>query len=530
METTLVTGARVLDMRHQAAHPGAVAIAHGQILAVGPASRLKAILPLGTPSIDLGGRLLVPGFVDGHVHLLGLALRIVGDRLDLTDTASLAEVLGAIDRYADSLGPEEWVRGGGWDANTWPEERRPVAADLEGHAGGRSVTLTSRCGHSMWVNDVVLRKVGVGAGTADPPGGAIGRHDSGEPDGMLYESAMDLVHEHRPEIPLGRRKEALLAAIEHGHSLGLVGCHNCEGPETLAPLLELQREDRLRFRVTHHIPEYLVDHAAELAIGTGLGGPWLRIGSLKVFADGSLGARTAAMLEPYAGTTETGILEHESKAIAELARKAEAAGLSLAVHAIGDRAVREVLDGLEAAGGAPRASLHRLEHAQHVHPADLGRMAQLGVVASVQPVHLCEDAATVEQHLPGRVDQAFPFGSMAKAGIVLCFGSDAPVESFDPLDGIRAAVLRRDRAGQWPEGWTPRERVSVFQAIKAYTRGAAVASGGALPEGEIAPGYRADLVALSHDILEDPDALGDCRVDMTMVGGEILHDAAGVGS
>lgn len=524
----LITNGRIVDTVRRTVEPAAVAVVHGRILDVGDAARLRSMMPVGARTVDVGGRVLTPGFVDGHVHLLGLGLRLLGDRLDLTRTRSLAEVLELIDRHTGTLPPGEWVRGGGWDSNTWPERRRPRASDLDGHADGRPVALTSRCGHSMWVSHSVLRLLGITAETPDPPGGVIGRRPDGSPDGMLYENAIELVHGSRPEMSVGRRKEALLAAIALGQSLGLVGCHNCEGPETLGPLLELQREDRLRFRVTQHIPEEQLDLARGIALGSGLGGQWLRIGSLKVYADGSLGARTAAMLEPFAGETHTGVLERHADAIEGLARRAAEAGLPLAVHAIGDRAVREVLDGIERAGVTVTSTPHRIEHAQHVHPDDLHRMARLGVVASVQPVHLREDASIVQSRLPDRADQAFTFASMTERGIRLCMGSDAPVESFDPLEGLRAAVLRRDRMGRWPDGWHPHEAIGVFEAIDGYTRGAAVAAGVRTGEGRIAPGCRADLVALSHDIVADPEALEACRVDLTVIGGTPMHDPLGL--
>lgn len=494
------------------------------ILAVGDRRKLKDRAPSGTEGIDLGPGLAVPGFVDCHVHLLGLGLRLIGDRLDLTSARSLAETLAVVREHASRLPAGEPIRGGGWDANVWPEGRRPTAADLDAAAPGRVVILTSKCGHSVWVSRQVLDEIGITTETPDPPGGRIGRDAEGQPDGVLYEAAMEPVWALRPEVSVFRRKEALLAAQRHAHSLGIVGCHNCEGPETLGPLLELQNESLLRLRVTHHVPEDLVGQAAELAVGSRFGGKWLRVGSLKVFADGSLGARTAAMLEPYRGTTDTGLLEHNARSIAELGRKAAEARLGLAVHAIGDRAVHETLNGIQVLVGdglAPSIP-HRIEHAQHVHEDDLPRLARLGVIASVQPVHLRGDYAMVTAHLPDREGRAFAYGSMLRAGAVLCFGSDAPVETMDPLEGLRAAVTRRDWDEKPTEGWRPQEKLSVADALAAYTLAAATASGTADVEGIMAPGYRADFVVLSHDIITEPDALAECYVKATVVGGDVV--------
>jgi len=496
----------------------------GAVLAVGDRREIKGCAPSGTREVDLGG-LVVAGLVDCHVHLLGLGLRLIGDRLDLTSTRSLAEALHRIREHTRALPPGEPIRGGGWDANVWPEQRTPTAADLEAVASGRPVSLTSKCGHSIWVSREILEAAGITSETPDPPGGRIGRDASGQPDGMLYEAAMEPVWDLRPEVSMPRRKEALLAAQRHAHSLGLVGCHNCEGPETLGPLLELQSEGLLRLRVTHHVPEHLVAQAAELAMGSRLGGEWLRMGSLKVFADGSLGARTAAMLEPYEGTTDTGLLGHDARSISELGRKAADARLGLAVHAIGDRAVRQVLNGLEtlADEGLVPPIPHRVEHAQHVHEDDVQRLARLGVIASVQPVHLRGDRAMVATHLPDREGRAFAYGSMLRAGATLCFGSDAPVETMDPLQGLRAAVMRRDWDEEPADGWRPEERLSVLDALAAYARGAALAGGTADVEGRVAPGCRADFTVLSHDIVAEPDALPDCRVTATVVGGDVVY-------
>jgi len=521
----LFSGGRVLTSGSPFPVEASILICCGTILGVGDRREIKGRAPAGAEEVDLGGGLVVPGLVDSHVHLLGLGLRLIGDRLDLTSTRSLAETLVVIREHASALPAGEPIRGGGWDANVWPERRRPTAAHLEAVAPGRPVALTSKCGHSAWVSGEILRAAGIAAETPDPPGGRIGRDASGQPDGMLYEAAMEAVWALRPEVSVPRRKEALLAAQRHAHGLGLVGCHNCEGPETLGPLLELQSEGLLRLRVTHHIPEHLVAQAAELAMGSRLGGEWLRIGSLKVFADGSLGARTAAMLEPYHGTADTGLLEHDADSIAELGRKAAQARLGLAAHAIGDRAVRELLDGLQALAdeGLTPPIPHRVEHAQHVHEDDVPRLARLGVIASVQPVHLRGDRAMVAAHLPGREGRAFAYGSVLRAGATLCFGSDAPVETMDPLQGLRAAVMRRDWDEEPADGWRPEERLSVIDALAGYSRGPGLASGTAAVEGAIAPGYRADFSVLTHDIVTEPDALPECRVTATVVGGEVVH-------
>lgn len=521
----LLANARFLLPDGRISETAAMSTFAGRIVAIGPRDVVTESVPAGTPEADLGGGLAVPGLVDCHVHLMALGLRLAGERLDLASTRSLSECLERVRSVAATLPADEWIRGGGWDANAWLDGRRPSARDLDVIVADRPVILTSRCGHAAWVSSAALRLAGISRDGPETEGGHIERDETGEPTGLLFENAIDLVHRLRPELTPERARGALLAAVGHAHSLGVVGCHNCEGPDVLRALCDLARNDELRLRVTQHIPEALLEQLSDLGAAPGLGGDWLRLGSLKVFADGSLGARTAAMLEPYRDTGGTGILERDATAIAELARRASVAGMGLAVHAIGDRAVREVLDGLETladlSGGVRR--VQRIEHAQHVQQDDVARFAELGIVASVQPVHLRSDMAIVERTLSDRRERAFPYGSLRRAGATLCLGSDAPVETLDPLHGLRAAVHRRDWDGQPVGGWLPDERLSVRDAVAGYTSAASVAVHGAAREGMLAAGAHADLTVFSHDIIANPEALDECQVTATVVGGEVVY-------
>lgn len=520
---------RVLLRGRSRAIEVSIATFAGRIAAVGPRSELLRQVPPGVREVRLGGRLITPGLVDCHVHLLAFGIRIGGRRLSLAATQSLPEALDRVRAYLDVLPESEWIWGGRQDANLWPEGW-PTRLDLDEVTGDRPAALTSKCGHAMWVNTAALRAAGITHDTPDPPGGRIERDANGDPTGILRENAMEPLHAFRPLLDKAARKERLLDGIEAAHAAGLVGVHNCEGPETLGALLELDREGPLRFRVVHHIPEQLVEHAAALGLGGGLGGARLRLGGVKAFADGSLGARSAAMLEPYRGTSDCGVPIHTADSLVELGRTAAKAGLPLVTHAIGDRAVREVLDALErlAAEGLEPLLPHRVEHAQHVHPDDRPRFAQLGAIASCQPVHLVHDMAIVERSLPDRRERAYALGSLLRAGAAMCLGSDAPIETIEPLGGIRAAVFRRGPDGLPTEGWTPEERLTVREALDGYTLGAAVAAGTSAYEGAIAPNFRADLTVLSHDIVADPESVEVCRVDMTVVDGEIVFDREGI--
>lgn len=526
---SLLSEGRVLTRGRPDPVEATIATMAGHIVAVGPRNEILAQVPPSTPEVRLGGRLVLPGFVDAHVHLLAFGIRAASMRLDLLGAATRVEALDRVRGFVGTLTPGAWLWGGRWDANVWPEGR-PSARDLDSVTGDHPAALTSKCGHAMWLNTAALRAVGITRDTPDPEGGRIDRGADGEPTGILFENAMAPAHAYRPVLSGAEKCKCLLAGIDAAHAVGLTGVHNCEGPESLGPLRELERTGGLRFRVTHHIPERYVEQAADLALSGGFGSAWLRIGSVKAFCDGSLGAQSAAMLEPYAGTEDVGVAAHTSESLHVLGRRAAEAGLALAVHAIGDRAVRSVLDAMQQ---LRREGLHthlpqRVEHAQHVHPDDLPRFARLGVVASCQPVHLAADIALIERHLPGREGRAYALGSLLRSGATLCFGSDAPVETIDPLAGIRTAVLRQDTHGRPVDGWMPEERLTVRQAVEAYTTGPAIASGRAWSEGALSPGYRADMTIISHDILEDPEALEVCRVDLTVVDGHVVFDREGL--
>jgi predicted amidohydrolase YtcJ len=397
---------------------------------------------------------------------------------------------------------------------------------LDAVAPNHPVALWSKDGHTLWLNSLALKELGINSFTPDPPGGVIERDELGQPTGILKEKAAELVKQ-RVEASSPLLQRSVEEAMESLLRKGLVGLHNCEDERALSLLQSLKSQGKLKMRILHHIPAENLEAAIKLGIKSGFGDEYLRIGGVKIFADGTLGSRTAAMLEPYLGEPENlGILTITPEELEELVLKAGEAGLSVAVHAIGDRANRVVLDALEK---APRLR-HRIEHVQLLTPQDLPRLAKLGVVASMQPIHATSDMEMAERYWgKERCRWAYAWRSLLEAGTILAFGSDCPVEPPDPLLGIYAAVTRRRLDGSpGPEGWFPEQRLTVEEAIRAYTWGNAFAAVEEKSRGTLAPGFLADITILSDDIFRTaPEKIPAIEVLGTIIGGEIafLHPA-----
>ena len=509
----------------------ALAIWRDRICAVGADEDVLGLAGGGTRVIDLDGRFVCPGFIDCHVHISSWALVASGRRIDLEGSETLSEALQRV-REGLRLTPlGGWLQGRGWDKNQWPEGRFPAAADLDAVTGETPTALRSHDGHSLWVNSAAMKLAGIPDRIDDPPGGRILRDDAGRSSGVFQESASGLVQEHVPAPTLREITDALGEALPKASALGLTGAHNCEGADALRALQRLRDDGELTLRVTQYPPAGSLEHVAELGLTSGFGDEWLRIGGLKAFLDGALGAQTAAMLEPYEGSENAGVLTMSPEELQELALRATRAGMPLALHAIGDRAVRIALDAFQAArrdcdSPWPR---HRLEHAQHVHPGDIARCAELGIIASVQPAHMLADIDICELRLGARSRWAFPLRSLLSGGVRLAFGSDAPVETMDPLAGFRSALARQRRNGTPPEGWHPQEKLTPTQALRAYTTDAALAAGEETIKGSLEAGKLADFIMLSEDILCLPiEGLAEVEVVATVVGGRPTHDPDGV--
>ncbi len=523
----LLFNARVitLDPAHPAA--SAVLIDRDRILAVGEKEDLLGLAGGRLEQTDLRGAIVLPGLTDAHLHLQYYSLGL--QKIDC-ETDTLKECLQRVTERARVTQPGAWVLGHGWNQNTWhlPGEGFPSASDLDAVAPNHPVYLTAKSLHAAWANSAALKLVGITASTPDPKDGKIQRDESGRPTGILLESAMGLV-EHRLPAP---STDALALAIEQAQAvlwrMGLTGVHDFDRRDSFMALQTLDSQGRLKLRVNKNLPVDDVGHANSLGLRTGFGSDMLWVGSVKAFMDGALGPRTAAMFQPYLNEPENrGILNMDAEQLFEHCRQAADVGLSMTVHAIGDRANHEVLDAFEQLRAYERehglpALRHRIEHVQVLHPDDAPRLAQLNVVASMQPIHATSDMLIADRYWGERSALAYAWRTQLQHGAHLAFGSDAPVESPNPFLGLHAAVTRRRSDGApGPEGWYPEQKLTLHEALAAYTRGAAYAANAEDRLGKLAPGYLADLIVLEQDpFICPPDDLLTMQSSATMVGGE----------
>ncbi len=519
---------RIHTMDASRPYASAVAIAGNRILALGKDDEVRPLLRPGSLQVDLRGRAVIPGLIDAHVHFGWYSLSRYQGHVDLDNAATKAEAIARVAEAARDRSEGSWLRGAGWNRNAWPDRSFPTAADLDAVVSHVAVALEDKSHHATWANSHALALAGVTAATEDPPGGQIVRDEAGQPTGMLLETAAELVHAAIPEPDVETMVEALRQGPAEAQRLGLTGIHDPGHATVLSAFQVLWARGEMGLRALVHIPTEGLAAAAALGLRSGLGDEYLRIGGVKIFADGALGPQTAHMLAPYEGTADKyGIPTHSATELHDLVRRAQEAGLSVAVHAIGDAANRAVLDAIEASQPeSPTSPLpNRIEHVQLLHPDDAARFAQLGVLASMQPIHATSDMEMADRYWGRRSDWAYAWRSVLDDGAKLAFGSDCPIETLDPLAGIHAAVTRRRADGDpGPEGWIPAQRLSVSEAVHAYTLGAAHASGEVYLKGSLVPGKLADLVVLSHDIFQiEPMAILDARVEMTVFDGRIVY-------
>jgi predicted amidohydrolase YtcJ len=485
----------------------------GRIRAVGPAADLEPSLPRGVPRYELPDALVTPGFVDGHTHFLMWALG--RRRVQLAGARTREE---AVARVAAASPTQGWVIGQGWDANGWAHAPDRWSLDA---VQGRPVFLDSLDVHAAWVNSAALAAAGIDRSTSDPFGGRIVRDATGEPTGLLLERAVELVSRHLPAPPEDLIDAALADAQAEAHRLGVTGIHNVEGEVALAGFRRLDAGDRLRLRTLFHPPVASLPGLVAAGARSGQGTPWLTLGGVKMFLDGSLGSRTAWMLRPYEGSRDRGMPITDARDAEDAMRLAATNGIAAVVHAIGDAAVRRALDLMSP---LPKAAIpHRIEHLQCVDPADLGRAAVAGLVASMQPAHLLTDIPLVDRHWGERGRGAYAFRSLLARGTTVVFGSDAPVATLDPRDGVFAALERRMDGA--PRGrWRPEESVGFDDALRAYTVAPARAAG-ALRRGTLEPGMDADFVAWRVPpgaVHDDGDAFRAGEAVLTVVDGEVV--------
>jgi hypothetical protein len=501
-------------------------ICDGRIHSLGAEEDIDPHLRHQSQRIDLQGKTVWPGLTDSHLHLANLAYRLAA--VDC-ETDSLAECLLRVQQAAQSLPEDAWVIGYGWNHNAWQPARYGTVEELDAVCGGRPAVLYAKSLHASWVNSAALRLAGLTDASVDPPGGKLQRNADGALSGILLENAMALVDQVIPPLEGSHLQALLKQAQTHLLSIGITSVHDFDGLDCLEALQALEANGKLRMRVCKNLPGTQIEEVAQLGLKSSIGSELLRLGWLKLFADGALGPQTAAMLAPYEGSTSQGILLMDADAVYEQGVRAAALGLPLAIHAIGDAAVRAVLDGFERLRAYESAQHlphlpHRIEHAQLVAPEDLPRFKALNIHASVQPIHATSDMEMAEKYWGKRCVHAYAYASLREHGASLLAGSDAPVESANPFWGLHAAVTRQRRNGNpGPDGWHPEQSLSLDAALVAYTLNPAQACGLGNAVGKIAPGYNADLIVLSRDPFScDPTELWKVQPEMTLIDGEIV--------
>lgn len=513
----------------------AVAVWRDRVLKVGTDAEVKALAGPGTKLIDLRGGRLVPGFYDSHVHFLdgGLSLSSV-DLKDARDEAEFGARLAAFDARTPR---ERWITGGQWDHDRTFKGALPTAATIDKFVKDRPVFIRRYDGHMALANSAALKLAGITADTKDPPGGVIYRLADGKtPSGVLKDNAMALVDRLIAAPGEDEILEGVLAALRAAAAAGVTSVQDLDGngPETRRRLLRvyqrLAQDGRLTCRIDMRWPIAAYKELANAGLAAGFGTDLVRVGGVKGFMDGSLGSSTAKMFAPYEGDPKnTGVFVTPPDVMRSYIRSADGAGLNVCVHAIGDEANAALLDLFAdvAKQNGPRDRRFRIEHVQHLRPADYARFKELGVVASMQPYHAIDDGRWAEGRIGAkRCASSYAYRALLDHGAKLAFGSDWPVAPLDPFPGLDAAVNRRPLDGKHPDGWFPEQRITVAEAVSAYTLGSAFAGAQEKDRGTITAGKLADLVLLSRDVFDpaEKDKIGDTKVQLTIVGGKVVFE------
>ncbi len=508
---------------------GSLAVRDGRIAYLGPAAGALAFRGPETQVVELAGRATTPGWIDAHSHLLSLGAAL--EQVDLGGAATYDEAVARVAAAADRLPASEWVFGQGWDQNDWPGRAFPLHAALSAAVPDHPVWLDRIDGHAALVNAAAMARLDIDEATADPPGGRFLRGDSGEPTGVLVDAAMTVVAGRLPRPNPEDLERQLRAAAAHCLALGLTTVTEMGvGEAGIASYQALRTGGRLPLRAALFLDgsdEALLERWFARGPETDGEGDRLLVRGVKLFADGALGSRGAALLEPYEDDPgNLGLVQMPGEALRSVAERARTAGFQVGIHAIGDRGNRIALDALEAAAGGPLRDLRwRIEHAQVMRLADIEGMGALGIIASMQPTHATSDGPWAEARVgPRRIQGAYAWRKVLAAGGRLALGSDFPVESANPLLGLFAAVTRRDLAGELPAaGWYPEERLSREETLRGFTLDAAYSLFLDEAVGSLEVGKRADIVVFDRDPLRVPvDEIPAVRVDLTLVDGDIV--------
>lgn len=522
MAALILTNARLITMDPGRPFGSGLVIDGGKIIQVlsendpAPSSSAGQV-------IDLGGKTILPGLIDSHLHLRKYAETL--QKVDC-ETSTMEECLDRVRKRAQSTPPGKWILGHGWNHNHWADGYGTVQ-DLDRISTDHPIYLTGKSLHVSWANSTALKISGISEETPDPSSGVLQRDPSGNLTGILLEDAVKLIENHLPLPNRDQIAEGIALAQESLWRMGITSVHDFDKIPCLKALIFLESEGRLKLRVQKSIPAPYLSQAIEEGLRTGAGSDWLWYGGVKDFMDGALGPQTAAMLEPYQNSDGLGMLLKSEDEIYQMGREAVSAGLSLAIHAIGDRANRTLLDALarirefeEEQGLKPLP--HRIEHVQLIHPEDIPRLAELNLIASMQPFHGPSDRVMAEAYWGQRTQFSYAPKLLVDQGTQVIFGSDAPVESPHPWYGIHAAVTRRAQDGSpGPQGWHPEGRLSLERTLACFTSAAADAAGKGKWQGRLLPGAWADCVVLAQDPFQiEPDELWKVQPLATMINGE----------
>jgi len=528
---TIITNANVYTVDKNLPHAEAVAIIGTRIVAVGSAADIDQWRGTTTKVIDAGGKLLLPGFNDAHVHFIDGGIQL--DSVDLRNAASPEEFTHKIAERAKITAQGEWITGGDWDEEKWNPPHLPTRDLIDSVTPSTPVWVCRYDGHECLANSYALKLAGVTEKTPNPAGGEIVKDAAGNPTGVMKDAAQNLVDQKIPPISHERRYRAAKRALAYAARLGVTSVQTMSADyEDIRVYSELAEKGELTARIYAAPLLETWQQQAKIGIRRAWGSSYLRIGAMKAFADGSLGSTTAYFFKPYNDAPNTrGLLSDEMHPLNKMRdrmMKADNAGLQLCIHAIGDQAISIILDMFgdvaKAHGQADRR--FRIEHAQHIAPKDFDRFASLHVIASVQPYHAIDDGRWAERRIgPERIKTTYAFRTLLDKGVTLALGTDWTVAPLDPMKTLYAAVTRATLDGKNRNGWVPEQKIKLSEAVEAYTMGSAYAEFQETEKGSITPGKMADLVLLGDDIFQiEPAKIADVQVDLTMVGGKVVWE------
>jgi predicted amidohydrolase YtcJ len=527
----IVVNAAIHTMDPERPTAEAVAVLWNRIAAVGPTAEIRALASTKTRVIDAQQKLVFPGFNDAHVHFLtgGFSL----SNVDLREAASTNELAQKLREYIRKVPKGRWILGGDWDHEKWPGAPLPTRQMIDAVSPEHPVFVNRLDGHMALANTLALKLAGISKETKDPPGGLIVRDpQTGEPTGVLKDAAQELVERAIPEKTFSEKHAAALAGTEHAARLGVTSLTDMSAGDDVGLYQYMAERGELKTRIYAIRSIVSWEVQARTGVRAAFGNDMVRIGGLKGFSDGSLGSSTALFFEPYTDTPNTrGLLFDQMLPEGIMLKRVMAAdkvGLQVMIHAIGDEANLRILDIYKktAEENGPRDRRFRIEHAQHLRPSEIPRFGQQQVIASMQPYHAADDGRWCEKRIgPERSKGTYAFRSLLQSGTVLAFGSDWTVAPLNPLEGIKAAVTRQTLDGKHPNGWLPEQKLTIDEAVHAFTVGSAYAEFAEKVKGTISPGKLADLVMLDRDIYKiDPGQIDKAQVVMTVMDGRVVFE------